>query len=141
MTVVGYTFNERFATKILNGSKQQTVRSGFVGKAHVQPGQLMQFWTGMRLRARSLLGTATCASICRIEIDTWIPVVTYLGTILSTADELDEFAIADGFASWAAMRDYWLGMHGTSAWAGVLIKWTDFVPAQPLMIGTLTDVN
>ena len=44
--------------------------------------------------------------------------------VIETDIELHEFAVADGFEHWNAMRDFWKKNHGgVSVFTGVIIYW------------------
>lgn len=38
-------------------------------------------------------------------------------------ENLDNFALADGFADWAEMKTFWQKEHGMLPFSGMLIKW------------------
>lgn len=138
--MVAYSFKAQFAAPILAGTKRQTIRA--TRKRHACSGETLQLFTGMRTRFCRLIGTATCSAVFPItmifpngpiECGTLNP-----DAALWTwhADKLDDFAIQDGFCDFAAMRAFWADEYpGVDLFTGVLVQWTDFLPAQTKAAG------
>jgi hypothetical protein len=122
--LVAYSFQSRFAEKIISGAKRQTIRS--IGKRrHARPGETLQLYTGMRTRQCRKIGEAVCSRVNsikiffdppRVVIDDWAP--------CELPDELEAFAQSDGFENWADMEAFWNDAHGLEPFAGVLIQWS-----------------
>lgn len=49
-------------------------------------------------------------------------------TILDTTDELNDFAIKDGFKDWNHLKDFFLFNYGEIVFSGKLIYWDNFKP-------------
>ena len=131
--MVAYSFKPWFAKPILLGTKRQTIRAD--RKRHARPGEATQLYTGMRTKHCRLIGTATCVDAIRIAISFQREgKVCFGGTVFRSRENLDEFARADGFDDWNAMRQFWIAEHPgveiSAAWHGVMISWTAFKGAE-----------
>lgn len=142
--MVAYSFKGRFVGPIDARTKRQTIRS--VGKKrHAREGDKVQIYTGDRFHPRKV-GDAVCERSGPITLNfgsaTRRPFVVVFSTpeaaqaenIILTPDELDAFAVRDGFADWQDLADFWTETHGqTEEWSGVIITWGDsfasFIPA------------
>ena len=97
--MVAYNFQARFVEAIRTGKKTHTIRQK--GKrAHAQPGQMVQLYTGMRTKkCKKIVPTdPQCVRTAEmiIRVDNWIA-VNIDGKWLNP-DEIDRFAISDGFS-------------------------------------------
>ena len=131
--MAAYNFQSRFAERIKNGSKKQTIRR--VGKRrHAKPGEKVQLYTGMRTKnCRKIISDPTCLHVRSIQILVgaysigWIKVD---GKKIPK-EQLEEFAIADGFDSIQDMHGFWLKFHGQGIFGhsekpeeqAVLVSW------------------
>lgn len=145
--MVAYSFKQRFVKRIEVGlssvslsfdppAKRQTIRA--VGKRrHAKPGETVQLYYGMRTKQCRLIGESTCISfegvllkwsewssyhtfdIMEIEPGVWRRVGD-----LRKIEDLDQFAIDDGFDDFHDMKRFWAEMHGPATFEGVLIKWS-----------------
>lgn len=124
--MVAYSFKAQFRTRILAGTKRQTIRSD--RKRHARPGEQIQLYTGMRTRSCALIARAICQACVPIRIgvaDQWIETETGRIDDLPT---LELFAAVDGFESWSAMRAFWQREHRDQpTFFGVLIRWNGLV--------------
>lgn len=140
--MVAYSFAPMFRQSVAMGVKTQTVRA--TRSRHAKPGERVQLYTGMRTKyCRKLVDAdPVCTDITDIEIvvtvghPEFIASITLGGRELSD-DEVEQFAIADGFtpgllhtARWQ-MGDFWLYKHGQCRFRGVVIKWAKPEIAQP----------
>lgn len=115
--------------------KRQTIRA--VGKRrHARVGETVQLYTGMRTKNCELIGNARCTAVQGVHLkwsewqsfftfDVWQPEPdTYKrhGDLLAIAD-MDAFARADGFDSFADMEKFWQATHGLATFEGLLIQW------------------
>lgn len=123
--MVAYSFKRQFAEPILAGTKQQTIRAD--RRRHARPGEELQLYTGMRTKQCKLIGRATCVAVVPVMLNFAEYGVVKIGdTVLFSDARMQEFARCDGFASWAAMRDFWHENHpGSDQFEGVLIRWGD----------------
>lgn len=119
--MVAYSFKARFAAPILAGTKRQTIRAD--RKRHARPGEELQLYTGMRTQHCKLIGRATCASLTPVSIHIPEGMVRIGERVLSRRDDLDLFAMSDGFRGWLDMREFWFDNHGEDEFHGVLITW------------------
>ncbi|QUM72212.1 ASCH domain-containing protein [Sphingopyxis granuli] len=131
--MVAYSFKAMFADQIERGAKRQTVRAD--RQRHARVGEAIQLYTAMRTRhCRKLVDPdPVCIAVQHIEISlpyghSSIIAAIAVDGIPLTDDEIDEFAIADGFgegAGWPRfkMGRFWLDNHGWKDFSGVLIKW------------------
>lgn len=135
--MVAYSFKGQFEDPIRAGTKPQTMRND--RKRHARVGEEIQLYYGMRTKHCRLIGRATCAAVTPVRIDFKRYQVFISGRgCLSGLEELDVFAVRDGFKNWADMRAFWKKEHGKKkqadgtpapplqAWSGVLIEWKDF---------------
>lgn len=133
--MVAYSFAPMFEVAVASLQKQQTVRSH--RKRHARAGEAMQLFMGMRTkRCRKLLATdPICRDVRRIAIDIaprnplMIVSIEIEGIPLS-AEEIESFAIADGFAADDSGRSarqnmglFWLKHHPGLSFDGVVIRW------------------
>ncbi len=122
--MVAYSFQRRFAPRIVDGSKTQTIRAD--RRRHARPGEMLQLFQGMRTAGCvKLIADPICTSVdpllmwfdrggavAGIEIDR-VPV-----------EDPDAFALADGFESLSDMSGFWVMHHGLlREFRGVLIRW------------------
>lgn len=129
--MVAYSFKASFADPILAGTKRQTIR--LPRKRHARVGEELQLFTGMRTRSCKLLGRATCTGVHDVRLDFVAGSVSIDDSLLLTLPEdLDEFALRDGFQPragtarrpWPFMRAWWSQTHpGLEVFNGVLIRW------------------
>lgn len=140
--MVAYSFKPRFLKPIQLGlglkvhhepgdahiyqPKRQTIRA--IGKRrHVNVGENIQLYTGMRTKHCRKIGEAFCVAKCDISI-AFNRGQVRLGTGQIIKDgALDIFAKFDGFSSWEEMEKFWRDEHGDDGqitpWRGLLIKW------------------
>jgi hypothetical protein len=128
--MVAYDFQHRFAEKIVAGTKTHTMRKP--RKRNARPGDTLQLYTGLRTPRCRLIGKAVCTRVSPVVLDFFEDEII-LGTQLArvtSADALDNFARADGFADWPDLRRWFVDIYDTPAsWSGMLIEWGDFRPA------------
>jgi len=116
--MVAYNFKERFAEKVRDGSKCQTVRGQ--RDRHARPGEPLQLYTGQRTKqCEKLIADPLCLSVEEIVINSDLVVIS--GWTLPT-NRQEGFAIADGFESYAEFLAFFAETHGFN-FEGVLIKW------------------
>lgn len=124
--MVAYSFQPQFVDPIRSGRKQQTIRA--IGRRrHVRPGDALQLYTGMRTRSCRLIGRATCADVEAVRI--WFEPDRVI--LFTRGDvDLEPFAQADGFRSWAELRAFWAKHHpDVDRFSGFLIRWSAFEAA------------
>ena len=121
-----FNFQSRFATKVLDGTKLQTIRAERKDKRpHAKVGDTLSLYTGMRTKQCLLLRTARCLDILDIYIN---PAGFYLFrgdqpiALKTKRPDLDKFAIADGFESWEDLCQ-WLQSNHQVALIGSVIRW------------------
>ena len=129
--MVAYSFKPQFRAPILAGTKRQTIRAD--RKRHARPGEVMQLYTGMRTKACSLIGVAMCQDVSRIRLGIERQFIEVRGIRYDLASDgrmIEGFAVADGFASWSAMRAFWQREHpDQDVFEGVLVQWWECVVA------------
>jgi hypothetical protein len=121
--MVAYSFKKQFAEPILTRAKRHTIRAA--RKRHARPGEEIQLYTGMRTKHCRLLGRAKCIAVLQIRIDFDERRAEFSsGHAITTPDDTDSFARADGFADWRAMEAFWAKEHpGIRQFSGVMIQW------------------
>jgi uncharacterized protein YqfB (UPF0267 family) len=122
--MVAYNFQARFAYDVASGRKRQTIRANSK-RRHARPGETIQLYTEMRRTTCKQLGLGTCLSAepCRITVG-----AVFLGK--QRVESLDEFAQADGFPDFTAMKEWFAETHGLP-FNGTLIKWEPKIMAPP----------
>ncbi|MBN2631573.1 MAG: hypothetical protein JXR75_13665 [Rhodobacteraceae bacterium] len=126
--MVAYSFQKRFAPQIVAGSKRQTIRAP--RRRHARPGEALQLYVGMR--------TTTCCKIIPDPLCAKVEPITILFDAEGKIDEIeidrlpiddvDGFAVEDGFESLSAMAGFWVMHHGLMRqFRGVLISWVPVV--------------
>jgi len=129
--MVAYNFQRRFAAAIVDGRKTHTIRTD--RRRHARPGEMLQLFTGMRSTSCvKLIPDPLCLRVEPIRIDFGaegkIDQVQLDG---QAVDDLDQFALADGFESLADMYGFWVLQHGLlRAFNGTLIGWAPVVSRQ-----------
>lgn len=138
--MVAYSFKPSFVEPIRLLEKRHTIR--LPRKRHARPGEPLQLFTGPRMRPVRL-GAAICDRVVQVRLHLRDDVVTLDDAVeLRTEQELDEFAVRDGFnpgrrpalgpmRPWEYMSAWWRMTHPDHRiFAGVLIDWDDsFRPA------------
>ena len=114
-----------FKDKILSGEKRQTIRA--VRKHPIKKGELLYMWWKQRSPEREKLGEATCTAVRKIMIydHDYICQLSNPNEQYALVDEhenLDNFAIADGFDNWQKLVEFFDDTHGLP-FVGVLIEW------------------
>jgi hypothetical protein len=112
-----YNFQEQFAFDVQTGVKHQTIRSKRKHRPSV--GQTAYCFSGMRTKKCRLLCVPRIRAVYDVRIDR-CGVLLNGGAIVQ--DELDLFALRDGFHCWAAMLLWFLDTHGLP-FHGDLIQW------------------
>lgn len=125
--MVAYSFKRRFVDPIRAGTKRQTIRAD--RKRHARAGEELQLYSGMRTRECELIGRAICEDVVPITLLFNDQDPEAEGVILpgfGFPGGLEGFARADGFDSWAALKQFWRDNHpGVDEFTGVLITWGD----------------
>lgn len=130
--MVAYSFKARFAEPIKARTKRQTIRAE--RKRHARIGETLQLYTGMRTRSCKLVGRAICLHVGGVRLDFTTRRVEFdTGTAITTPDDTDAFARADGFANWREMEAFWRENHpDVKVFSGVIIRWGDLLPEEAI---------
>lgn len=118
-------FQKRFALRVWQGKKLQTIRSAGRRKDVPAAGHLAHCYTGLRTTNTQLLGkfTITSVEVIRMTIDgNGVRDVVVGCTPLGFA-AFDELAKADGFKDGAEMQDWFERNHPPGEFYGWVIKW------------------
>jgi hypothetical protein len=124
-------FKPQFAAVVKSGLKRQTVRP--VPKRMPAPGDRisLRMWSDKPYRSpQIILREAVITEVVKIQIQPGRIRLAGFSDITkhprrSSGDQtLDSFAMADGFESWAAMRDWFQAQHGLP-FDGVLFRWAN----------------
>ena len=131
--MVAYSFNPQFAKPVLQGTKVGTIRRLRKAPSRLaRSGEPIQIYTGMRTKYCRRIGLATCISVRVIWLSVKGDSVFYPSDTdrIYRSDDLEAFAVADGFPSWRDLTEFWEKTHpGVSEFEGVHIVWGDtFVP-------------
>ena len=117
-------FQEKFADKVREGSKCQTIRKA----ARCKAGDTLSLrrWTGKPYRSKQeIIRKVVCDSaddVLMMAGGIWPNV--WIGGKRLNAEETVAFAKADGFADPCEMSEWFCNTHGMP-FRGVLIKWSD----------------
>lgn len=148
--MVAYSFKRRFVEPIRIGlglpplvlpparPKRQTIRAERRHGRHARPGEVVQLYTAMRTKACEHIGDGICTDVQPIRITFGESKIVIARNRVIEADiKLHEFAVADGFDDWNAMRGFWKENHrDCSVFSGVIIYWQPI--AEALMLDTAT---
>lgn len=127
------SFKKRFAGKVRNGRKRQTIR-GF-RKYPIKAGETLYLYTALRTKYAEKLRVVTCKSTEIIHIffnNSKQIILPEHEQTMDTDAELNAFAKADGFKDFEDMRAFWIAEHGVKKgkrkvilrpFTGTLIKW------------------
>jgi hypothetical protein len=110
-------FKKQFAPLVEAGAKRQTIRAKRSDGLDPRVGQTLYF--SSQTTSCRKLGEAICKSVQQITIDQHG--INIAGDWL-TPVELDNFSIADGFASFYELRCFFNQEHGLP-FEGLLYKW------------------
>lgn len=122
--MVAYGFKKRFIDPIESGAKTQTIRAP--RKRHARVGEQLQLYTAMRTKHCRLLARSKCVDVSTVRLDFEADRIENLDTGMAwtTRDDLNAFAVRDGFADFEDMRAFWKAEHpDTPQFEGVLIRW------------------
>lgn len=114
-----YNFHERFAARVLAGTKRHTIRAP--RKHPDQPGNVLHLYTGLRRKGAKLLARVQCTSIDEITIGRWGEIA--IGGNVLSEEESETLARLDGFEDLASMLLFWdsrLPFHGQIIFWGPL---------------------
>lgn len=123
--MVAYSCQKRFEAPIQQGFKTHTIRA--VGKRrHARVGERVQLYVAMRTKHCRLIMEATCTAVQDCHL-------TFEGASLTKAtvggqsvEDLDGFAVSDGFTDADEMGKFWAKQHGLTEgiFYGLLIEWS-----------------
>lgn len=134
--MVAYSFAPQFVEAVASLKKRQTVRA--LRKRHALPGERLQLYSGMRTRyCRKLVKVdPICTDVRRVAIDIapanpLIVLSIEIEGVPLSADEIEAFAVADGFGGALAdgyarqrMGLFWIKNHPAAQFfEGVVIRW------------------
>lgn len=132
------SFKKRFAGKVRNGRKRQTIRA--IRKYPIVPGETLYLYTALRTKWTEKLREVKCKSVQAITIYINSGLIDVFETAFdhttrttyTTIENLNGFAKADGFKDWEDMKAFWIAEHGVKKgkrkailqpFEGILIKW------------------
>lgn len=119
-----YLFMDRFAEKVRDRSKRQTIRAGF---PRCKPGDALSLrrWTGKPYRSKQ---EVICEGVCRKVTTFSAHVVSNCGWTVWVdcehvyGDALDNLAALDGFDNAEDMKAWFLDVHGCD-FNGYIVQW------------------
>jgi hypothetical protein len=115
-------FKPQFAPLVEAGTKRQTIRPEPKRMPREGAPISLRAWLGAPYRSKQrVLKEATVTEVRTVKMDA-AGVCLYDGFAGYAPADIEQFARADGFASWAEMRDWFQTQHGLP-FRGVLIKW------------------
>ncbi len=121
--MVAYNFEKRFAPAIESGAKTNTIRK--TGKrTHAKPGDSIQLYIGMRTKScEKIVEDRVCLCRRAIVIKVAANFISSITLDGESVEDLDSFAVSDGFQDAADMHRFWLKFHGQGTFEGVFIQW------------------
>jgi hypothetical protein len=111
-------FAPRFAPPVRSGEKCQSIRAP--RKRPIHAGDRLYLYTGQRRPECRKLGEAIVESVETIRIEATGKV--YVAGVLLTLDERRLLSRADGFTTYRAFLDWFVGT-GVAPFVGDLIRW------------------
>lgn len=136
-----WRFQPRFEQPIRAGIKKHTIR------AKIATGYTTDHWaplyTGPRMKPR-LIGSGLMGVPIEVRLDfdarsvekddeRGLILARDAGRILGGPSPLDDFAVSDGFESWADMEAFWTEHHaGIRQFSGWLLPWMQFADEHRL---------
>lgn len=122
--VVVFMFQERFVSKVLDGSKTQTIRAKSKRVVRVGDTLSLRKWCGKPYRSKQvILRAALCTGVDRLTIDRCGDIrLGNIGGDVLLARYAEAMAKKDGFENLDAMLDWFRTAHGLP-FEGVLIQW------------------
>ena len=119
-----YNFQKRFADKVRSGEKLQTIRK--CRKRPTVEGDTLYLYTGLRQKGPEKLREVKCVRVLPLEIHddisdavissrSWRAATVKVGLDWTAPDEMDAFAVADGFADAEDFFAFWRNVHGLTA--------------------------
>ena len=116
MPIINFTM---FVDKVADGSKTQTIRAQ---KSTIKAGDVLYLYTGLRTKNARELKTVICKSVTSVILMSQIALPH--GNTALTGLYLEEFAHADGFASYADMWAFFTKRaNAAGEFHGKVIKW------------------
>lgn len=125
--MVSYSFQRQFIAPIQAGTKVQTIRA--VGKRrHARVGQMIQLYFAMRTKhCCKIIDDKPCLRVDRVRLNLGLKTVVIGpdgGPLLTSAKDLDRFAVADGFGDWGELDAFWAKFHPAARFFdGVMAGW------------------
>jgi hypothetical protein len=119
------SFKEKFADKVEQGKKRQTIRN--FRKVPILPFEQLYLYFGARTKWCRKLGEGQCTAVHPITITREaVTIHQMINVRITNQKDLDRFARADGFASYAQMIKWWTLTHGPKCFPfrGIIIYWT-----------------
>jgi hypothetical protein len=118
--VPALSFSPQFASLVESGAKTQTIRAP--RKRPIAVGERVYLYTGpYRAGERRKIGEGLVVAVDPIRIEATGKV--YLAGVLLDLDARMRFARADGFESYTAFLDWFVGADRVEAFDGSLIRW------------------
>lgn len=120
-----YLFMDRFAGKVRNGSKRQTIRTG---EPRCKTGDVLSLrrWTGKPYRSKQeVLRDGMCTGTVPVEVAFWgvNGWIVYVDGKHVDGVKLQALARADGFENAADMKKWIENVHGPMNFHGHMVKW------------------
>lgn len=133
--MVAYNFQRRFVPAIESGAKCHTIRR-ISKRRHARVGEFLQLYTGMRTKScrKIFEDDRICTLSSRIDL---LILPNCIGAIrlgearsygkrlrhTDCEEQIERFAVEDGFDSAADMHAFWLDFHGAGTFRGMMIGW------------------
>lgn len=114
-------YQKQFAPLVESGEKQQTIRAW--RKRLFKTGDRLYHYTGLRTKHCKKLAENVCKLAVGITITKEsVEIHYYRHNDTRVNEDLDKFAIADGFQDWREMKAWFRKTHGLP-FSGQLIMW------------------
>lgn len=117
--MTAYNFKAQFADDVESGKKLQTIRAKRKDGRIPKTGEALQLYTGMRTKSCRKLRDAVCEFVSQVSMN---DAGMKIDGIALAPGHIKELALADGFDSIEAFRNFFKDTHGFP-FSGHLIRW------------------
>lgn len=118
------TFMPQFWDAVRSGAKRHTIRPRRKRPLLIDDPLSLRGWSDRPYMSPQVpLLEAVCTGTEEIRIELGTVARVRRGSLWLTGEECEQLALADGFARWQEMVDWFRKTHGRATFDGVLINW------------------
>jgi hypothetical protein len=118
-----FNFKRQFAAAVADGTKRQTIRANRKDGKRPQPGDVAALYTGLRTRNTQHLRDGVVTNCRAVRISCMGHGELIIDGDVVPGEARTTFAIADGFADWPAMLDFFKTQYGVHTFDGFCVEW------------------